>query len=82
MTPMQERVESVLAAPPAGATGLLILGYPLSDVVLWLNFTYVVLLLAYTHHSCVFGRDRNSYDGMGIRVTWFPWVRDSSSFSR
>lgn len=47
MTPMQERVESVLAAPPAGATGLLILGYPLSDVVLWLNFTYIAVLLIY-----------------------------------
>lgn len=47
MTHIQERVESVLAAPPAGATGLLILGYQLSDVVLWLNFTYVALLLVY-----------------------------------
>lgn len=47
MTPMQERVESVLAAPPAGATGLLILGYPLSDAVLWLNFIYITILLVY-----------------------------------
>lgn len=47
MTPMQERVESVLAAPPAGATGLLILGYPLSDAVLWLNFIYIAILLVY-----------------------------------
>lgn len=47
MTPMQERVESVLAAPPAGATGLLILGYPLSDIVLWLNFIYIAILLVY-----------------------------------
>lgn len=29
----------------------------------------------YTHHSCVIGVDRNSYDGAGIRVTWYPWVR-------
>lgn len=29
----------------------------------------------YTHHSCVLGVDRNSYDGAGIRVMWFPWVR-------
>ena len=47
MTPMQERVESVLAAPPAGATGLLILGYSLSDVVLWLNFVYILILLGH-----------------------------------
>lgn len=26
--------------------------------------------LVYTHHSCVFGCDRNSYDGMGIRAMW------------
>lgn len=47
MTAMQERVESILAAPPAGATGLLILGYPLSDVVLWLNFVYISILLGH-----------------------------------
>lgn len=47
MTAMQERVESILAAPPAGATGLLILGYPLSDVVLWLNFVYISILLVH-----------------------------------
>lgn len=47
MTPMQERAEAVLAAPTAGASGLLVLGYPLSDVVLWLNFVYVALLLTY-----------------------------------
>lgn len=42
----------------------------------------VHLDLVYTHHSCVFGRDRNSYDGIGIRATWFPWVRGGSFFSR
>ena len=47
MTAMQERVESILAAPPAGATGLLILGYPLSDVVLWLNFVYISILIGH-----------------------------------
>ena len=47
MTAMQERVESILAAPPAGATGLLILGYPLSDVVLWLNFVYISILIVH-----------------------------------
>lgn len=47
MTAMQERVESILAAPPAGATSLLILGYPLSDVVLWLNFVYISILLGH-----------------------------------
>lgn len=47
MTAMQERVESILAAPPAGATGLLVLGYPLSDVVLWLNFVYITILIVH-----------------------------------
>ncbi len=47
MTAMQERVESILAAPPAGATGLLILGYSLSDVVLWLNFVYISILIGH-----------------------------------
>lgn len=31
--------------------------------------------LQYTHHSCVIGVDRNSYDGLGLRVTWKPWIR-------
>ena len=31
--------------------------------------------LQYTHHSCVIGVDRNSYDGLGLRVIWKPWVR-------
>lgn len=31
--------------------------------------------IQWTHHSCVLGVDRNSYDGAGIRVTWYPWVR-------
>lgn len=44
---LQARMESVLAAPPAGAIGLTILGYPLSDVVLWLNFVYIAILLVY-----------------------------------
>ena len=35
----------------------------------------VHLDLVYTHHSCVFGRDRNSYDGLGLKVVWRPWVR-------
>ena len=47
MSAMQERVESILAAPPAGATGLLILGYSLSDVVLWLNFVYITILIVH-----------------------------------
>ena len=47
MTTMQERVEGILAAPPAGATGLLILGYSLSDVVLWLNFVYITILIVH-----------------------------------
>ena len=47
MTTVQERVEGILAAPPAGATGLLILGYSLSDVVLWLNFVYITILIVH-----------------------------------
>ena len=35
----------------------------------------VWLDLQWTHHSCVLGEDRNSYDGFGLRATWFPWVR-------
>lgn len=35
----------------------------------------VWLDLQWTHHSCVVGVDRNSYDGFGVRATWFPWVR-------
>lgn len=31
--------------------------------------------LRYTHHSCVIGKDRNSYDGLGLSVTWKPWIR-------
>ena len=34
----------------------------------------------YTHHSCVLGVDRNSYDGVGLRVTWYPWVRNPDPF--
>ena len=26
--------------------------------------------LRYTHHSCVFGRDRNGYDGLGLNYNW------------
>ena len=36
--------------------------------------------LQWTHHSCVLGVDRNSYDGAGIRVTWYPWVRSPEPF--
>lgn len=31
--------------------------------------------IQYTHHSCVIGVDRNSFDGLGLRVMWKPWVR-------
>ena len=27
--------------------------------------------LKYTHHSCVFGKDRNGYDGIGLEYNWF-----------
>ena len=26
--------------------------------------------LRYTHHSCVFGKDRNGYDGLGVNYNW------------
>lgn len=43
---------------------------------LWQSPSRRVLLdLQWTHHSCVLGVDRNSYDGAGIRVTWIPWQR-------
>lgn len=35
----------------------------------------VSLDLQYTHHSCMVGVDRNSYDGLGIKATWTPWTR-------
>jgi hypothetical protein len=25
----------------------------------------------YTHHSCVLGKDRNGYDGMGLQLVWY-----------
>ena len=31
--------------------------------------------LKYTHHSCVFGKDRNGYDGFGIEYNWFIFKR-------
>lgn len=40
----------------------------------------VHLDLQWTHHSCVLGVDRNSYDGFGIRTTWYPWVRSPEPF--
>lgn len=36
--------------------------------------------LQWTHHSCVLGIDRNSYDGIGIRATWYTWVRNPEQF--
>lgn len=39
------------------------------------NSRRVSMDLQYTHHSCVIGVDRNSYDGLGLRVMWKPWVR-------
>jgi hypothetical protein len=40
----------------------------------------VHLDLTYTHHSCVIGVDRNSYDAFGLRTTWYPWVRNPSLY--
>lgn len=31
------------------------------------------LALEYTHNSCAFARDLNSYDALGIRAQWSPW---------
>lgn len=35
----------------------------------------VELDLIYHHQSCVLGRDRNSYDAIGIRGTWYFYTR-------
>lgn len=42
---MQNRVDTVLAAPPVITTSLHVLGVPLTDVVIILNVLYVVVLL-------------------------------------
>lgn len=48
---------------------------------LWQSISYRVHVdLQWTHHSCVVGVDRNSYDGLGIRTTLYPWVRSPEVF--
>ena len=37
----------VLAAPPAAASTVTLLGYPVADWVLWLNLIYIVGLIAW-----------------------------------
>lgn len=31
--------------------------------------------LKYTHHSCAFAVDRNSYDAIGFQIIYSPWAR-------
>lgn len=45
MTPMQDRVDAVLAAPPVITTSLHVFGVPLTDVAVTLNVLYVLILL-------------------------------------
>lgn len=45
MTPMQDRVDAVLAAPPVITTSLHVFGIPLTDVAVTLNVLYVLILL-------------------------------------
>ena len=38
---------------------------------LWRSYNKVHdVSLRYTHHSCVFGKDRNGYDAFGFNYTW------------
>ena len=38
---------------------------------LWRSYDKVHdVSLRYTHHSCVFGKDRNGYDGLGLSYSW------------
>ena len=45
MTPVQDRIDAVLAAPPVITTGLHVFGVPLTDVAVTLNVLYVLILL-------------------------------------
>lgn len=45
MTPVQDRVDAVLAAPPVITTSLHVFGVPLTDVAVTLNVLYVLILL-------------------------------------
>lgn len=45
MTPMQDRVDAVLATPPVITTSLHVFGVPLTDVAVTLNVLYVLILL-------------------------------------
>jgi hypothetical protein len=38
---------------------------------LWRSYNKVHdVSLRYSHHSCVFGKDRNGYDGLGLSYSW------------
>jgi len=38
---------------------------------IWQSYNKVHdISLAYLHHSCVFGKDRNGYDGLGLKYNW------------
>ena len=38
---------------------------------LWRSYNKVHdVSLRYSHHSCVFGKDRNGYDGLGLSYNW------------
>ncbi len=38
---------------------------------IWRSYNKVHdISLRYTHHSCVFGKDRNGYDGIGLSYSW------------
>jgi len=38
---------------------------------LWRSYDKVHdVSLRYSHHSCVFGKDRNGYDGLGLNYSW------------
>ncbi|MCE2830538.1 MAG: hypothetical protein LW709_02690 [Oxalobacteraceae bacterium] len=49
-----------------------------SNMGFWVNawqYQNVQVNFKYTHHSCVLGRDRNSYDAAGIELRWTLWKR-------
>lgn len=49
-----------------------------SNLGFWFNvwqYERIQVNFKYTHHSCVLGRDRNSYDAAGIELRWILWER-------
>jgi len=46
------------------------------DQNIWISSSRVHnISLRYTHHSCVFGKDRNGYDGFGLMYSWTLFSR-------